>query len=122
MNELTRRSFIAKSLSASAFTGAAVALAKSSALGKNDEIQVAVVGFRSKGAQHIDVFHNLPGVRVAALCDADRDILAREVKKFTDRNEKVSAHVDVRKVLDDKNIDRSRFVSWLSGDAQQGMS
>jgi len=40
-----------------------------------------------------------------ALCDADKAILDREVKKFKDRNEKVDAYTDVRKLLEDKNID-----------------
>jgi predicted dehydrogenase len=66
---------------------------------------VAVVGFRSKGAQHIEVFHGLEGVRVAALCDADEQVLGREVKKFQERNEKVIACTDVRRLLDDKSID-----------------
>jgi predicted dehydrogenase len=44
-------------------------------------------------------------VRVVALCDADRDVLDREVKNFRDRDEKVDAYTDVRKMLEDDNID-----------------
>ena len=85
--------------------GAALAVPFSRVLGANDDIRVAVVGFAGKGAQHIQVFHDLPGVRVVALCDVDKEILGREVKRFTERSDKVDAYTDVRKLLDDKSID-----------------
>jgi len=101
MKVITRRDFMKSSMAA----GVALALPFSRALGANDDIRVAVVGFRGKGAQHIDVFGNLPGVRVVALCDVDKNILDHEAKKFKDRNQKVDTCADVRKLLDDKNID-----------------
>jgi len=73
--------------------------------GANDDIRVAVVGMQNKGAQHVRIFHELPGVRVVALCDVDRAILDRQAKPFADRNEKVDLYVDFRRVLDDENID-----------------
>ena len=85
--------------------GAALAIPFSRVRGANDDIRVAVIGFRSQGSGHIKRFIEIPGVRVVALCDVDRDILDREVKKFTDRSEKVDAYIDVRKLLEDKNID-----------------
>ncbi|HUW20370.1 MAG TPA: Gfo/Idh/MocA family oxidoreductase [Sedimentisphaerales bacterium] len=101
MKAITRRDFMKSSMAA----GVAAAMPFSRVFGANDDIRVAVVGFRGKGAQHIEVFRNLAGVRVAALCDVDREILDSEVKKFTDSNEKVDAYTDVRKVLENKNID-----------------
>jgi len=77
--------------------------------GANDDIRVAVVGLGSvmggKGKQHVSDFRQLAGVRVVALCDADREILNGEVKKFIDNKEKVDAYTDVRKLLEDKRID-----------------
>ena len=73
--------------------------------GANDDIRVAVVGLRSQGSNHINWFRKIPGVRVVAICDADRSILDREVKKIRDRNGKVDGYVDYRKLLEDKNID-----------------
>ncbi|MHC4571636.1 MAG: Gfo/Idh/MocA family oxidoreductase [Planctomycetota bacterium] len=108
MSKLTRRDFIKSSLATAAGIGITTSLpatAWSKVVGANDDIRVAVVGFRSQGAGHIERFHNLQGVRVVALCDADKAILDREVKKFKDRNEKVDAYTDVRKLLDKKNID-----------------
>jgi len=108
MSKLTRRDFIKSSLATAAGFGITTSLpakAWSKAIGANDDIRVAVVGFRSQGAGHIERFHNLQGVRVVALCDADKDILDREVQKFKERNEKVDAYTDVRKLLDKKSID-----------------
>lgn len=109
MRGITRRDFMKSSMAAGAalaLQGCATSLPPFSRVrGANDDIRVAVVGFRGKGAQHIGIFDNLDGVRVVALCDADENILNREVKKFKERNKKVAAYSDVRKVLDDKNID-----------------
>ena len=108
MGKLSRRDFIKSSLATAAGVGIATSVPAtvwSQVVGANDDIRVAVVGFRNQGAGHIEKFHELPGVRVVALCDADKDILEREVKRFKERNEKVDAYTDVRKLLDDKNID-----------------
>jgi predicted dehydrogenase len=64
-----------------------------------------VVGLRSQGANHINWFRKIAGVRVVAICDADRSLLEREQKKFAEREEKVATYVDYRKLLDDKDID-----------------
>ena len=102
MKSLTRRTFLKSSL----LGGAAATLAPySRVLGANDDIRVAVVGFRSQGSNHIKWFGNIPGVRVVALCDADRNLIDREVGKLKERNQKVDTYVDVRKLLEDKNID-----------------
>jgi predicted dehydrogenase len=45
------------------------------------------------------------GVRVVALCDPDMSILDREARKFYDRNEKVETYTDIRKLLENKDID-----------------
>jgi predicted dehydrogenase len=108
MNRCTRRDFITGAATIAA--GAVLNLNRSKtvwskALGANDDIRVAIVGLRKKGKQHIDIFPRLPGVRVTALCDADKQFLDIEAKKFADRKEKVDTYVDYRKLLDDKNID-----------------
>ena len=102
MKGLTRRTFMKGSL----VGGTAAALAPySRVLGANNDVRVAVVGFRSQGGNHIKWFGRIPGVRVVALCDVDREFIDREVKTFKERNEKVDTCVDVRKLLEDKNID-----------------
>jgi predicted dehydrogenase len=64
-----------------------------------------VVGFRGQGNLHIRLLQELPGVRVVALCDADRDVLGRGVKAFADRNRTVAGFTDVRQLLESKEVD-----------------
>ena len=71
----------------------------------NETIHVAVVGFGGRGQDHIKAFRALPNVRVTALCDADRDILEREVRRFRDRGEPVEAYTDIRKLLEKAPVD-----------------
>jgi predicted dehydrogenase len=101
MKSISRRTFIKGSV----FATAAALTPHARVLGANNDIRVAVVGFRSQGSNHIKYFSRIPGVRVVALCDADRKFIDREVKKFRDRNESVDTYIDVRKLLEDKNID-----------------
>ena len=109
MGTISRRGFFQRTLAA----GAALAIPKvtwsasryQQIIGANDAVRVGVIGIRSKGAQHIEMFRQVPGVRVVALCDADQEILNREVAKFTSRNETVAGYQDLRKLLDDKQVD-----------------
>src|SRR3954452_25395027 len=102
MNRTTRRDF----LKASAAAGATLALAPfARPLGANDDLRVAVVGFRGQGGLHLKLLQELPGVRVVALCDADRDVLGRGVKGLAHKNKPAAGYTDVRKLLESKEVD-----------------
>jgi predicted dehydrogenase len=104
MKQISRRSFIKSSI----FTAGALSLpARSWAQvnGANGDIRMAVVGFNGQGKSHIEGFRKIPGVRVVALCDVDRDVAEREAKKFRDRSESIATYTDVRKLLDSGMID-----------------
>jgi len=73
--------------------------------GANDDIRVAVVGFNSRGKDHIKELRDLEGVRLVALCDADRNVLDKEVKTCENAGLKVVGYTDVRKLLENKDID-----------------
>jgi len=123
MEKITRRKFIRKSLATAAGVGIATGfLPTSRVLGANDAIRVAIVGLGGdrtrhkvsksftvrggKGSHMIQAFKEIDGVRVVALCDADKANLERDVKNhFTDNGEKVEAYTDVRKLLENKDID-----------------
>jgi predicted dehydrogenase len=114
MRKLSRRTFLKSSaaLGAAAVAGGSVAYdPRSRALGANEDIRLAVVGIGStvkiggKGKQDIRDFRKIPGVRIVALCDVDRANLDPEVEQFSKRGEKVEAYADVRKLLENKNID-----------------
>jgi predicted dehydrogenase len=73
--------------------------------GANKDIRVAVVGINDRGGAHIGAFDKMEGVRVAGLCDVDSKVLDRRMKPFKDKNQKVDGYQDIRKLLDNKNID-----------------
>ena len=108
-NSLTRRDFMKGSIAAGValvLPGRAIMAAPFSRVrGANDDIRIAIVGFNSHGWSHIKGYRNVPGVRIVALCDPDREVLARGVEDFSSRNEKVDTYTDIRKLLEDKNID-----------------
>ncbi len=104
MSKLTRRNFIKSSIAA----GATMVLAApySRVHGANDDIRIAVIGVGSQGSKHIDYFHKLQGVRVAAICDADQSHISRCAKEYEKKYEqKIQTYLDVRKLLEDKSID-----------------
>ena len=104
MSKLTRRDFIRSSMMA----GAAIALAKPNArvLGANSDIRLAVVGVGGQGSGHIGYFQGIEGVRMVALCDADKDHVEGRAADFEKKyGWKVKTYIDVRKLLEDKEID-----------------
>lgn len=113
MKNLNRRTFIQRTAAASA--GALFATrwsafaADSSVLGANDEIRIAVIGFKGRGKDHINSLNKLREqghkVRITALCDVDSEVLARGAAEFEKRGEKVETYVDTRDLLASKNVD-----------------
>jgi len=115
MNNTTRRDFIKSSVTGGAGVilapGAFNAFSSGYIPGANDTINVAVIGVRGHGRTHIRAYKEIPGVRVAALCDVDQEILDREVGNLAEENIKVKAYRDIRKLLDDKDIDAVSVVT-----------
>jgi len=102
MKRITRRNFMKRT----AAVGAGLTLAPFSRVrGANDDIRAAVVGINGRGGSHINAFDRMDGVRLAALCDVDRRVLENKAKRFKDRNQPVQTYVDIRKLLDNKDID-----------------
>ncbi len=99
-----RRSF----LKASAVTAAGLATAASTrkVLGANDRVRVAVIGVRGRGWDHVKGYHSLPNVELAYFCDVDESVLS---KRCSDAEQmgiaKPRTYTDVRKLLEDKNVD-----------------
>lgn len=101
MKNFTRRNFL-KTVVAST---AAVSLSPVSwgqTAGANGDIRVAVMGFRSQGAGHINTLRKMKGVRVVALCDVDNQVLT---KKAAELGGNVQTYTDIRKLLENKDID-----------------
>ena len=72
----------------------------------NDRVRVAVVGLRGMGWGHVKGYAGLENVEVAALCDVDESISAKRVKEMDEMGlPRPEVHYDLRRVLDDPNID-----------------
>ena len=87
-------------------SSAAAATLASTAMGANDRIRVAVVGVRGQGRSHLGAYGRIPDVEIAAICDIDESILdsrISEVEKAT--NKKPERYTDIRKLLENKDID-----------------
>ena len=107
---MDRRSFLKTSALASASLSLLPTLGRSQAVtarvrGANEDIRVAVVGFNGRGKNHISGFRDLKGVRIVALCDVDQNVLDKGVKEFKDRGETVTGYQDIRKLLENPDID-----------------
>ncbi len=110
VDNVTRRDFVKGAATVAA--GAAVgigALRRSTAAwaGANDRIRMAVMGVNGQGKGHLNGFSGIEGVEVATICDIDERLWEPRAKEyFTDKGLKKPAfEADIRKVLEDKNID-----------------
>jgi len=110
MRTFNRRTFLKSSLLAAASIRFFPALT-ARAGGANDEVRFAVVGFNQRGTSHIGGFSKIKGTRLVALCDVDRDVLDREVKKCQTSGNSVEGYSDVRKLLENPNIDVVTFAT-----------
>ena len=125
MGHVTRREFVKVATATAGSLGFAPAVLAqqpfSRVLGANDDIRIAQVGLgqkigfggrpSGKGQKDINHWRKIPGVRVVAICDPEQEFLDREAQKFKDRNEWVDTYTDVRKLLDDPNIDAVAITS-----------
>lgn len=102
MNPLTRRAFVHSAAAA----GAAMLLPAVRVRGANDDIRVALIGMGGKGKSSVHMFESQPGVRVTALCDADKAHVDEEAAKFAQKyGRDVAVFTDCRKVIESKEVD-----------------
>ncbi len=100
----TRRSFLKSSLAA----GAALSLPArlyAAAEGANEDIRIGVVGFNSRGQDHISHYLGIKGARIVALCDVDSAVLAKGVAQLAAKGQTVTPYQDLRKMLESKEVD-----------------
>jgi len=123
--KVTRRDF----MSTSAKTAAGVAAAAtafstipSRVLGANDRINMAVVGIRGRGGSHIREWCKIPGVEVAYIVDPDENLFPRRIEQVEElQGKKPKGEVDLRKALEDKNLDAISTASPDHWHALQGI-
>src|SRR5262249_49413193 len=116
MKPIPRRSFLRSSVTAGLALGMPRLMtgAEPRSSGPNDAVRLAVIGLGAttavggvggRGHQLIGRLREIDGARIVALCDADQAHLDREVQAAQDREGKVAAYTDPRRVFDDKTID-----------------
>jgi len=70
-----------------------------------ENLRVGVIGLGRAGEKHALSYHRMPFVRLAAVCDRDKDKLDRFCRKFG-----VKGYDDYRKLLGDDDIDAVSIV------------
>lgn len=103
---ISRRSFLTQS---AAVSGGVFYIAKTSWAQKSpgDTLNMAVIGFGGRGSAHINGYKGLKdeGVRVAALCDVDSNVMSKHVQALDKDKIKVAQYTDMRRLFEDKSID-----------------
>lgn len=112
MGNRTRRQFLEDSMFAAAAavaassTGQLFAEEETQSSSPNERLNVAVVGVRGRGGSHIGAFAGRKDTRITYICDADSDVGNRRTKEVAKRQgPQPTFESDLRRVLDDKNVD-----------------
>jgi len=107
-SKTNRRGFLKQSgkSAVGAAAGLTILPSSRSAFARNDQINLAVVGFRGRGRRLIREFLEIEGVNLVALCDVDETLWktrCEEVEEKQGRSPKLCW--DFRELLDDPGID-----------------
>ncbi len=87
-------------------SAAALGAASSSFGAASDRVRVACVGIGGRGRDHLRGYSNLANVEIAAICDVDDSHVANGLKQLEGLGKpKPQTYKDIRKLLEDKNID-----------------
>ncbi|MCI0702577.1 MAG: Gfo/Idh/MocA family oxidoreductase, partial [Planctomycetia bacterium] len=106
MARITRRKFLHSSLAAAASVTIAGTKSSGKVLGANDTIRIAVAGINGRGGNHVDSFSKMQNVEIAYLVDPDKRTYKKQLDKLATAKVPVAAcEQDIRKVLEDKNVD-----------------
>ena len=117
MQPLDRRRFLTESAFLAAAAAAAPALGTLSAVEKaaankpgsaSDKLRVAVIGVRGRGRDHVGGFAGRNNCVVTTVCDVDKaeKVIGPAMRQIEKTQGKAPAfEQDLRKVIDDKNID-----------------
>lgn len=112
--ENSRRDFLKKAaksavvvaIAPKAFAAEGPTILPASAKGANDRINAAVLGLNGRGKNHVQSLMSLENVQVTTLCDPDMNVLKERQTAFKEEyNKDVALEQDLRRVMDDKNID-----------------
>ena len=75
-------------------------------MGANDRINIAIIGARGRGRDHVATYAKLPQARIAAVCDIDQAQVERSSQLAQSlQNELPKPYADIRKMLENRDID-----------------
>ena len=104
--EVSRRDFIACGTKTAAMGAVMSSVASGNVLGANDRINIAIIGIRSRGMQHVREWLKIPGVHIATLCDPDENLFPERVKEIEElQGKKPKTEFDLRRIYEDRDID-----------------
>jgi predicted dehydrogenase len=101
MGDPNRRDFLVQ---AGVGTAALAATTYANAQGANERIHVGIVGPGGMGLQHIRALVTQKDVRIAQLCDPDRQRLAAGVRAVAQDGHEPTTTTDMRRVYDSRDI------------------
>lgn len=103
----SRRTFIKKSAAGVIGVGFAFsARSYANILGANNRVNVAVVGLHGRGKAHLSAIYHTTNTRISAICDVDSRELTKTAELVNEMNgQKPDVIVDIRKLLENKDID-----------------
>jgi predicted dehydrogenase len=108
MMPTTRRDFLATSAglaAAGAFAPMALGAGRTAWPRRSDDLNIAVIGIRSRGMSHARAFAQLDGVRVKTLVDPDSRLFGERVAQIESiQGTAPDTERDLRRVLDDPEI------------------
>src|SRR5579883_33814 len=113
MRSINRRDFLHDSAILTALAGAGLGseslAAETNAAKKNqvnDQLRVAVVGVHGRGREHIHGFVGKNNCIVTTICDVDSAVIGKAMKDAETQQKKMPRYEqDIRKVVEDKDID-----------------
>ncbi len=112
---LTRRTFLHRSTLAAGVTAAAAAGFRPSVhaqpAGANGAIRLGLIGLGRKGVPHLKNLLKMDGVRIAALCDVDPDLLEKGAALIPADRPAPFKTTDARALLDRADVDAVMIVT-----------
>lgn len=107
MSQQSRRSFLKNTLAAAATITIAGTKSSGRVLGANETIRLGVAGVNGRGRAHVSSFSKLKNVEIVYLIDPDTRTFAKPLDLLSKAKQAAKPKLvqDVRKALEDKNLD-----------------
>jgi predicted dehydrogenase len=74
-------------------------------IGANDTLVIGAIGINGMGWSDTKALLNIPGVKLAAICDVDQNVIEKREAEMKAQGVRVKTFTDYRKLLEEKEID-----------------